>query len=81
VIHSFFVPQFRLKQDAVPGTMIDVWFQATKTGNYELVCAEFCGLAHYRMRGYLTIEEPEKFEAWLAQSKQEAEKKEAEDEW
>ena len=82
VIHSFFVPQFRLKQDAVPGTMINVWFQATKTGNYELVCAEFCGLAHYRMKGYLTIEEPEKFNMWLAQAKQEAEKKEEEeDEW
>jgi cytochrome c oxidase subunit 2 len=81
VIHSFFVPQFRLKQDAVPGTMMNVWFEATKTGNYELVCAEFCGLAHYRMRGYLTIEEPEKFDMWLAQAKQEAERKEEEDEW
>jgi cytochrome c oxidase subunit 2 len=81
VIHSFFVPQFRLKQDAVPGTIIPVWFEATKTGNYELVCAEFCGLAHYRMKGFITIETPEAFQAWLDQSKKESQQKESEDEW
>lgn len=81
VIHSFFIPQFRLKQDAVPGTIIPLWFEATKMGNYELVCAEFCGLAHYRMKGFITIETPEAFQAWLDQSKKESEKKESEDEW
>ncbi|MBI1883841.1 MAG: cytochrome c oxidase subunit II [Chlamydiae bacterium] len=81
VIHSFFIPQFRLKQDAVPGSKINVWFEATQVGHYELVCAEFCGLAHYRMRGYLKIETPEEFQAWLDQSKKEAEKKGDEDEW
>ncbi|MBI1870724.1 MAG: cytochrome c oxidase subunit II [Chlamydiae bacterium] len=81
VIHSFFIPTFRLKQDAVPGTNIPLWFEATKTGNYDLVCAEFCGLAHYRMKGYITIETPEEFEKWLDQSKKETEKKGGEDEW
>jgi len=50
VIHSFFVPVFRVKQDAVPGMDINAWFQATVPGTYELGCAELCGLGHYRMR-------------------------------
>lgn len=65
VIHSFFLPEFRLKQDVVPGLAIDVWFEATRTGKYEIACAEFCGIGHYRMRGYLSIHSPEGFEAWL----------------
>ena len=71
VIHSFFLPQFRLKRDAVPGITGHVWLQATKTGAYEIVCAELCGLGHYRMRGFLTIESPEAFTAWLANMKAE----------
>ena len=66
VIHSFFVPQFRMKQDAVPGITGRIWLTATKTGNYEIACAELCGLGHYRMRGFLTIESPEAFKTWLA---------------
>jgi cytochrome c oxidase subunit II len=65
VIHSFFLPEFRLKQDVVPGMAIEVWFEAKKTGQYEIACAEFCGLGHYRMRGFLSIHSPEGFEAWL----------------
>lgn len=65
VLHSFFVPQFRMKQDAVPGFTGRVWVNATKTGDYEIACAELCGLGHYRMRGYLTVETPEAFQAWL----------------
>ena len=65
VIHSFFLPEFRLKQDVMPGMGIDVWFEATKTGKYEIACAEFCGLGHYRMRGFLSIHSPEGFDAWL----------------
>ena len=65
VIHSFFLPEFRLKQDVVPGMGIDVWFEATQTGKYEIACAEFCGLGHYRMRGFLSIHSPEGFNAWL----------------
>ncbi len=65
VIHSFFLPEFRLKQDVMPGMGIDVWFEAIKTGKYEIACAEFCGLGHYRMRGFVSIHSPEGFEAWL----------------
>lgn len=65
VIHSFFLPEFRLKQDVVPGMAIDVWFQATRTGKYEIACAEFCGLGHYRMKGFLSIHTPKGFDEWL----------------
>ena len=66
VIHSFFLPNLRLKRDAVPGMTSRIWFQATKTGQFEIACAELCGIGHYRMRGYLTIESPEAFHTWLA---------------
>ena len=68
VIHSFFLPQFRLKRDAVPGITGRVWLQATKPGHDEIVCAELCGLGHYRMRGFVTIESPQEFQAWLEQA-------------
>lgn len=67
VIHSFYLPNFRLKQDAVPGMKIPVWFEATKTGNYEIACAELCGLAHYRMKGAVTVHTAEEFQTWSAQ--------------
>jgi cytochrome c oxidase subunit 2 len=67
VIHSFYLPNFRLKQDAVPGMKIPVWFEATKTGNYEIACAELCGLAHYRMKAAVTVHTAEEFQAWSAQ--------------
>ena len=66
VIHSFFVPQFRVKQDAVPGMHISVWFQPTKVGTYEIGCAELCGLGHYRMRGVVTVHEQADYDRWLA---------------
>jgi cytochrome c oxidase subunit 2 len=66
VIHSFFVPQFRLKQDVVPGITGHVWIKSTKPASVEIACAELCGLGHYRMRGFLTIESPEAFQQWLA---------------
>ena len=68
VIHSFFVPQFRMKQDAVPGLTSRMWVSATKPGKFEIACAELCGLGHYRMRGFLEIESPEAFQAWLAKT-------------
>lgn len=64
VIHSFFLPNLRLKQDAVPGREISVWFQATKTGDYEIPCAELCGFGHSNMKGYLKVHTPEEFQAW-----------------
>ncbi|MBI4342016.1 MAG: cytochrome c oxidase subunit II [Candidatus Omnitrophica bacterium] len=67
VIHSFFVPQFRVKQDAVPGITTRLWVNATKTGHYEIACAELCGLGHYRMRGFLVIESPEALTTWLSE--------------
>ena len=66
VIHSFFVPAFRIKQDAVPGMHIRVWFQPTQTGTFELGCAELCGLGHYRMRAVVTVHTKEDFRNWMA---------------
>jgi len=69
VIHSFFLPNFRMKQDAVPGMAIQVWFTPTKPGQYEIACAELCGLAHYRMKAALTVDESqEKFNQWLEEA-------------
>jgi cytochrome c oxidase subunit 2 len=64
VIHSFFLPHVRLKQDVVPGREIDVWFNATVPGTYEIACAELCGFGHYTMRGLLTVHAPEDYRAW-----------------
>jgi len=65
VLHSFFLPNLRVKQDAVPGMKIPVWFRATKTGTYDLACAELCGWGHYKMKGRLTVESRAQFEEWL----------------
>ena len=54
VIHSFFVPEFRVKQDAVPGLPTRVWVEATRAGQFEIRCAELCGLGHFRMKGFVT---------------------------
>jgi cytochrome c oxidase subunit II len=72
VIHSFFVPEFRVKQDAVPGMLIHVWFQPTKTGEFEIGCAELCGMGHYKMRARVFVHTPEEFTAWMAQAAQAA---------
>ena len=65
VIHSFFLPHFRLKQDAVPGREIPVWFEATKPGEYEIPCAELCGFGHSGMNGKLYAHTPEEYEKWV----------------
>lgn len=67
VTHSFFVPQFRVKQDAVPGLAITTHFTATKTGEYEIACAELCGMQHYKMRGRLLVMTDAEYQAWLKQ--------------
>ncbi len=72
VIHSFALPVMRVKQDAVPGQSIPIWFEATKAGNFEIACAQLCGLGHYRMRGFFMVEDGDKFSAWLTE--QEAKK-------
>lgn len=68
VIHSFFLPNLRLKQDAVPGKEILVWFEATKAGKYELPCAELCGFGHSGMLGWLFVESPEDYEKWAKEN-------------
>ncbi len=82
VIHSFGIPEMRIKQDAVPGMTIPFFFTPTMTSDvflekikgtkragqgYEIACAQLCGNSHYRMRGYVTIETDEKYDSWLAQ--------------
>jgi cytochrome c oxidase subunit II len=66
VIHSLFVPAFRVKQDVLPGRYTTVWFEATKVGQYHLFCAEYCGAKHSEMRGRVIVLEPSQYEAWLA---------------
>jgi cytochrome c oxidase subunit II len=67
VLHSFFLPNLRVKQDVVPGMKQFVWFRANRQGVYDIVCAELCGWGHYKMRGRLTVESRESFDRWLAQ--------------
>jgi cytochrome c oxidase subunit II len=70
VIHSFNVHAFRVKQDAVPGMTIRVWFEATEPGEYELACAELCGLGHYRMRAVVTVHTADSYARWLSEHSQ-----------
>lgn len=65
VIHSFFVPAFRMKQDVVPGRYTVAWFHATKPGTYHLFCAEYCGTQHSGMIGSVVVLEPAQYEAWM----------------
>ena len=83
VIHSFGVPEFRVKQDAVPGFTIPIWFvpnittaeMRTRTGNpeftYEIACAQLCGLGHAKMRGFVTVQTAEEFQKWLEEKSKE----------
>lgn len=66
VLHDLFLPHLRIKQDAVPGMKIPVWFRATEQGTYDLVCAELCGWGHYKMKGKITIQSRPDYDAWLA---------------
>jgi cytochrome c oxidase subunit II len=65
VIHSFFLPNLRFKQDTVPGREINAWFQANKPGKYEIPCAELCGFGHSGMKGWLYVLGPEEYQKWL----------------
>jgi cytochrome c oxidase subunit 2 len=66
MVHSFALPQMRVKQDAIPGIAQPVWFTPTQTGQWEIACSQLCGLGHYRMRGFYTIQSQAEYEAWLA---------------
>ena len=65
VVHNFYIPQIRSKMDMVPGMVSHFWFTPTRLGSYEVLCAEYCGLAHYNMRGNMIVEETAAFEQWL----------------
>jgi cytochrome c oxidase subunit 2 len=66
VIHSFFVPAFRIKQDVVPGKVVNTWFEATKVGTYHLFCSQYCGTKHAGMVGEVIVQTPKDYAAWLA---------------
>jgi cytochrome c oxidase subunit 2 len=66
VIHSFFVPAFRIKTDVIPGRYTSTWFRATKPGRYHLFCAEYCGTNHSAMIGWIVVMEPAEYQAWLS---------------
>ena len=65
VIHSMGIAEMRVKQDAVPGLQIPVWWVPTELGQFEVNCSQLCGLGHYRMRGFVTIMEQDEYDAWL----------------
>jgi len=65
VIHSFYIPAFRVKTDVLPGRYTELWFEATKTGEFHLFCAEYCGTKHSGMIGKIIVMEPKDFEVWL----------------
>lgn len=71
VIHSFFLPVMRIKQDVIPGQSMTVWFEATGAGDFEIACAQLCGLGHYRMKGYFVVETKDKFDTWFAEQEKE----------
>ena len=65
VIHSVYIPAFRVKMDAVPGLLTQTWFIPTKTGTFELLCAELCGIGHFNMKSAIVVESEAEFEDWL----------------
>ena len=65
VLHNWYVPQFRAKMDAVPGVVTFYWFEPNKVGEYEVLCAEYCGVGHYAMRGSVIVQSKEDYNSWL----------------
>jgi cytochrome c oxidase subunit II len=70
VIHSFALPQMRVKQDAIPGIVHNLWFTPTQTGEWEIPCSQLCGLGHFRMRGFYTIQSDADYEGFLKENAQ-----------
>ena len=66
VVHSLYLPNFRTKLDAIPGSTTRMWIEATTPGRYEIGCAQHCGASHYKMRGFLTVLKPDEFARWLS---------------
>ena len=71
VIHSFGLFEMRVKQDAIPGMEIPVWFIPNRVGEYEIACSQLCGLGHYRMRGFITIQSQADYDKWFADQQRE----------
>ena len=67
VLHNWYVPQFRSKMDAVPGIVTFYWFEPNKVGEYEVLCAEYCGVGHYAMRGGVEVQSTEDYNKWLSE--------------
>lgn len=67
VLHDFYVPEFRAKMDLVPGIVTYFWMTPTRTGTFDILCAELCGVSHYQMRGTVVVEQQAEFDAWLAE--------------
>jgi cytochrome c oxidase subunit 2 len=65
VIHNFDLPGMRMAQDAIPGQVIPIWFKPVKTGTFEVVCGQLCGLGHYAMKGTVVVDTPDEYQAWL----------------
>ena len=65
VLHNFYVPQFRSKMDAIPGIITYYWFEPNKVGEYEVLCAEYCGVGHYAMRATVIVDNEQNYEKWL----------------
>ncbi|PEN06037.1 cytochrome c oxidase subunit II [Longimonas halophila] len=68
VLHSFFLPQFRVKQDVLPNRYTSVWFEATEPGTYELFCTEYCGVGHSQMLGEVNVLPADEFDEWVAEA-------------
>lgn len=67
VIHSFKLPEMRVTQDAIPGQEVSIWFEPNKTGQWNIACAQLCGVGHSQMRGFITVETQVAFDAWLSE--------------
>jgi len=68
VIHNFAIHPMRIAQDAIPGQVIPMWFKPIKTGEYEVVCGQLCGLGHYSMKGMVVVDEPDRYQEWLKET-------------
>ncbi|HSA58154.1 MAG TPA: cytochrome c oxidase subunit II [bacterium] len=73
VIHSLFIPVLRVKHDAIPGMNVPIWWEAKQTGQFEIACAQLCGNGHTTMRGFVSIDTPEEYAAWMAEKEKELE--------
>jgi cytochrome c oxidase subunit 2 len=71
VIHSFGLYEMRIKQDAIPGMSIPVWFIPNRVGQYEIACSQLCGLGHFRMRGFVTIQSQADYQKWFEDQEKE----------